>query len=163
MTYQIHLPEEVDVDQIAEDASQAGFAAIAAGFDRAGYPITGDVDPLESQRIDQTFRGWVRMMAVNNPNLCTANDLYWSEEITVEIEAADPGELLARPSEVFVRRESRGSSGGDLVTLHGPRYAVRKLIAENWGEDEAAYRVDGAREPSRYQGVPTLSRQGIPT
>jgi hypothetical protein len=69
----ITLPDTLDVDQVAEDAMQTAFKLIADRIDEAcGGHTWGDVDPLESHRIDQEFRGWVRMMAENNTALQAA-------------------------------------------------------------------------------------------
>lgn len=68
------LPENIPAAAIAEDAVQAGFLKICEGLEEAGYPVTGDVDPLASHFIDQLFLGFVHMMALNNPAICALND-----------------------------------------------------------------------------------------
>jgi hypothetical protein len=60
------IPDDVDVDAIAEDALQAGFKVICDRLAAAGYPVTGDVTPGEAVTLDQTFDTFVRMIALNN-------------------------------------------------------------------------------------------------
>lgn len=63
------LPDDVNVDAIAEDALQAAFKVIADQLGESGYPVTGDVAPDEAARLDDLFRSFVRCMALNNDTI----------------------------------------------------------------------------------------------
>jgi len=69
-----HLPAEVAVDEIAEDAMQAAFALIHARLALAGYPASGDVSPDEAVRLDEAFQSYVRMAALNSPLIASYNE-----------------------------------------------------------------------------------------
>lgn len=62
------------VPEIAEDALQAAFAVIATRMKRLGYPVSGDMAPDESVRLDSLFQGFVLSMALNNPTIAGMQD-----------------------------------------------------------------------------------------
>jgi len=59
-------------------------------------------------------------------------------EITIDIEAMEPMELLRHrtPDNVWMRLNGRAGHG-DFVQLRGEREAVLAFVAEHWGDDEA--------------------------
>lgn len=62
------------VARIAEEAQDAAFRAIAENLEALGYPVTGDVAPDESLRLDFAFQGYVLNMAMNNPVLAAMQE-----------------------------------------------------------------------------------------
>jgi hypothetical protein len=101
------LPESVDVDAIAEDAMQAGFKVICDRLSEAtdGAHTWGDVDPLESRRIDLEFRGWVRMMAENNEAIQRLNAPRRTLTISFDVTGLKPEEIDALAGEATVQGE----------------------------------------------------------